>query len=150
MWFWVGAVVITAMIATGFIRRLIWRPHRVNLPPSMVEELNRFAVEFGKAADSMASLAKKFDEGSRRKWKKKNEMILRNLQRMNRLLRQLNRFFEERAGKLEEFSPPQVKVGGGDFETPEEADKFRKMGTIGEEEVKKIDWQELFKKFRQT
>ncbi len=146
---WIGFSIVAGIVAAGLIRRFIWKPRRVNLPASMVEELNRFASEFQKAADSMAAIAKKFDEGGRRQWKKKNDMILRNLQRMNRLLRQLNRFFEERADKIEEPQQAQKAALKSDFESEEEAQKFRKMGSIREEEVKKIDWEEMFRKFRQ-
>lgn len=147
--FWIGFSIIGGIVAVGLIRRFIWKPHRVNLPASMVEELNRFALEFQKAADSMAAIAKKFDEGSRRQWKKKNDMILKNLQRMNRLLRQLNQFFEERVDKIEEVRQAQKAALDGDFESEEEAKKFKKMGSIREEEIKKIDWEEMFRKFRQ-
>jgi len=147
--FWIGFTIIVGIVAAGLIRRFIWRPRRVNLPPSMVEELNRFAVEFQKAADSMAAIAKKFDEGSRRQWKKKNDMILKNLQRMNRLLRRLNQFFEERADRIDEVRQAQKDASKGDFESEEEAEKFKKMGVIREEEIKKIDWEEMFRRFKE-
>jgi len=147
--FWIGFTIIVGIVAAGLIRRFIWRPRRVNLPPSMVEELNRFAVEFQKAADSMAAIAKKFDEGSRRQWKKKNDMILKNLQRMNRLLRRLNQFFEERADRIDEVRQAQKNASKGDFESEEEAEKFKKMGVIREEEIKKIDWEEMFRRFKE-
>jgi len=147
--FWIGFTIIVGIVAAGLIRRFIWRPRRVNLPPSMVEELNRFAVEFQKAADSMAAIAKKFDEGSKRQWKKKNDMILKNLQRMNRLLRRLNQFFEERADRIDEVRQAQKDASKGDFESEEEAEKFKKMGVIREEEIKKIDWEEMFRRFKE-
>ena len=148
--FWIGFSVVLGSILGGLVRRFIWKPHRVRIPANFVEELNGFAMEFQRAADSMASLAKKFDQGERGLWKKKSDMILKNLQRMNRLLRQLNRFFEERSDKIEEeLRSSKSGTGSAEFTGIEELAKFKKMGSITEKEVKEINWEEIFRKFRQ-
>ena len=144
---WVGLGTVGAMIAAGLIWRFIWKPRRVNLPASIVEELNGFAVEFQKAGDSMATLAKKFDQGGRKLWKKKSDMILKNLQRMNRLLRQLNQFFEEHSEKINgELRSQKDSPAKGDFESKGELEKFKKMGSISEKELEDLDWEEIFRK----
>jgi len=159
---WIICAIALSIIIASFIRWFLLKPARVKLPTPVFFELNRFAAEFQKAADNMAELAKNFDEADKRNWKKNNAMILKNLQRMNRLLQQLNRFFEERADiidrekkrmLLEElFRKHKEKeaVAKGDFASEEELEKFEKMGKISEDELKNIDWDELLKKLRES
>jgi len=155
---WVICGVAVAVILASFLRWFLLKPTRVKLPTSVFDELNRFASEFQKAADSMAELAKNFDEASKRNWKKNSHLILKNLQRMNRLLQQLNLFFAEegevidrqkRRRLFEEQHKKEKDVRAvGDFDSREELEKFEKMGKISEDEIKNTDWDELLKRLR--
>jgi hypothetical protein len=156
---WMLCAIVVAVILGSFIRWFLLKPTRVKLPTPVFDELNRFASEFQKAADSMAELAKNFDEASRRNWKKNNRLILKNLQRMNRLLQQLNRFFadeseviaRQKKQKLAGEHRKKEKEGGlsGALHTIKELEKFQKMGKISEDEMKNTDWDELLKKLRE-
>ena len=155
---WIICAIAVAIILASFIRWFLLKPTRVKLPRSVFDELNRFASQFQKAADSMAELAKNFDEASKRNWKKNSHLILKNLQRMNRLLQQLNLFFaeegemidrEKKRRLLEEQHKKEKDASSiGDFDSREELEKFEKMGKISEDEIKNTDWDELLKRLR--
>lgn len=99
-WFYVVIGVLAAAVLVSFIRWFFIRPRRMRLPEGSIEELNRFAEEFRRAADYMTELSKTLELGSLLQWQRKNEEILKTLRQMNKLLQELNEFFEFEASRL--------------------------------------------------
>jgi hypothetical protein len=104
MWFEVSVIVAVAIVAAAvvvsFVRWFFIRPRRMKLPEGSIEELNRFAREFRRAADYMNELSKTLELRSLLEWQRNNEEILKTLHQMNRLLTELNEFFEIEASEL--------------------------------------------------
>ena len=115
-WFYVVIGVLAAAVLVSFIRWFFIRPRRMRLPEGSIEELNRFAEEFRRAADYMTELSKTLELGSLLQWQRKNEEILKTLRQMNKLLQELNEFFEFEASRLtpsETETDAQVPSGAG-------------------------------------
>jgi hypothetical protein len=100
LWYWIIGAVLAVAVAASFVRWFFIRPRRVKLPQGTIEELNRFAREFGVASKHMDELSKKLELRSLWEWQRKNEEILKTLRQMNRLLLELNEFFEYEASQL--------------------------------------------------
>jgi hypothetical protein len=104
MWLYVSVVVgiaiVVVAVVVSFVRWFFIRPRRMKLPEGSIEELNRFAREFRRAADYMSELSKTLELRSLLEWERKNEEILKTLHQMNRLLKELNEFFEIEATEL--------------------------------------------------
>ena len=104
MWLYVsvivGIAIVVAAVVVSFVRWFFIRPRRMKLPEGSIEELNRFAREFRRAAHYMNELSKTLELRSLLEWQRKNEEILKTLHQMNRLLKELNEFFEIEAAEL--------------------------------------------------
>ena len=104
MWLYVtviiGISIAAAAVVVSFVRWFFIRPRRMKLPEGSIEELNRFVREFRRAADYMSELSKTLELRSLLEWQRKNEQILKTLHQMNRLLQELNEFFEIEATEL--------------------------------------------------
>lgn len=104
MWLYVTVIIcisiVAAAVVVSFVRWFFIRPRRMKLPEGSIEELNRFAREFRRAADYMSELSKTLELRSLLEWQRKNEEILKTLHQMNRLLQELNEFFEVEATEL--------------------------------------------------
>ena len=104
MWLYVsvivGIAIVVAAVVVSFVRWFFIRPRRMKLPEGSIEELNRFAQEFRRAAEYMNELSKTLELRSLLEWQRKNEEILKTLHQMNRLLKELNEFFEVEATEL--------------------------------------------------
>jgi len=104
MWLYVTVIIcisiVAAAVVVSFVRWFFIRPRRMKLPEGSIEELNRFAREFRRAADYMSELSKTLELRSLLEWQRKNEEILKTLHQMNRLLQELNEFFEVEATAL--------------------------------------------------
>ena len=100
MWVYIILGILTAAVVVSFVRWFFIRPRRMKLPEGSIEELTRFAGEFRRAADYMNELSRTLELGSLLQWQRKNEEILRTLHQMNRLLQELNEFFEFEATHL--------------------------------------------------
>jgi len=98
--YWIIGIVLTVAVVASFVRWFFIRPRRVRFPPGTIEELNRFAREFRTASKHMDELSKKLELRSLWEWQRKNEEILKTLRQMNRLLLELNEFFEYEASQL--------------------------------------------------
>jgi hypothetical protein len=122
MWLYVsvivGIAIVAAAVVVSFVRWFFIRPRRMRLPEGSIEELNRFAREFRRAAEYMNELSKTLELRSLFEWQRKNEEILKTLHQMNRLLKELNEFFEVEATELgrtdtdEEAQAPEGSPSG--------------------------------------
>ena len=129
-WFYLIIGVLAAAVLVSFIRWFFIRPRRMKLPEGSIEELNRFAEEFRRAADYMTELSKTLELGSLLQWQRKNEEILKTLHQMNKLLQELNEFFEFEATRLTptETDPDAPVPSGIGSTTP---DGGERMGPPG-------------------
>lgn len=103
MWYYIIITILTILavaVLVSFIRWFFIRPRRMKLPEGSIEELTRFAKEFRRAADYMSELSKTLELRSLLEWQHKNEQILRTLRQMNKMLQELNEFFEFEASQL--------------------------------------------------
>jgi len=100
VWFYIIIGILAAAVVVSFIRWFFIRPRRMKLPEGSLEELTRFAQEFRRAADYMSELSKTLELSSLLQWQRKNEQILKTLRQMNKLLQELNEFFELEAAEL--------------------------------------------------
>lgn len=100
MWYYIIIGILAAAVLVSFVRWFFIRPRRMKLPEGSIEELTRFAAEFRRAADYMSELSKTLELRSLLEWQRKNEEILKTLRQMNKLLVELNEFFEIEAAQL--------------------------------------------------
>ncbi len=100
MWYYIIIGILAAAVLVSFVRWFFIRPRRMKLPEGSIEELTRFAAEFRRAADYMSELSKTLELRSLLEWQRKNEEILKTLRQMNKLLVELNEFFEIEATQL--------------------------------------------------
>jgi len=100
MWVYIILGILAAAVVVSFVRWFFIRPRRMKLPEGSIEELTRFAQEFRRAADYMNELSRTLELGSLLQWQRKNEEILKTLRQMNKLLQELNEFFEFEATHL--------------------------------------------------
>jgi len=122
MWLYVSAIIgifiVAAAVVVSFVRWFFIRPRRMRLTEGSIEELDRFAREFRRAAEYMNELSKTLELRSLFEWQRKNEEILKTLHQMNRLLQELNEFFEIEATELgrtdtdEDAQPPEGSPSG--------------------------------------
>ena len=145
------ALLIAAGLILGFAvinatRWLLSRRQRVRLPESFLVEMSRFARRFKRSADQMCRLSKLMEHPTRLAWKARNAEILRTLRQMNKLLQQLNDFFEL---KIQDYESPRAQASPDastavdDFSHPEEKSKFSHMDRITEKEIASTDWDHL-------
>jgi len=116
MWYYIIIGILVAAGLVSFIRWFFIRPRRMKLPEGSIEELTRFAEEFRRAADYMSELSKTLELRSLLEWQRKNEEILKTLHQMNKLLVELNEFFEVEATELtpaegDEEAPVRFRTG---------------------------------------
>jgi hypothetical protein len=126
MWLYVsvivGIAIVVAAVVVSFVRWFFIRPRRMKLPEGSIEELNRFAQEFRRAAEYMNELSKTLELRSLLEWQRKNEEILKTLHQMNRLLKELNEFFEVEATELGQTDSDE------DAQAPEGSPSGRPLG----------------------
>jgi len=109
-WLYLIIAVVTIAVVVSFVRWFFIRPRRMKLPEGSIEELTRFAEEFRRAADYMNELSRTLELSSLLQWQRKNEEILKTLHQMNRLLQELNEFFEFEATRLTPGDTDEVTV----------------------------------------
>ena len=151
-----SVIVWTAVVAlgAGFVALTVWfvrwffrRPRHVNMPSELVEAITEFAGEFQKAADGMVAVAQQLTLESRLTWEKKNSQILHSLRKVNRILQELNAYFDEERKLLEEQRrDPESRRGdaGHACDTPK-AKPPRDINAITPEERGDADWDDIIK-----
>ena len=150
------ALLIAAGLILGFAvinatRWLLSRRQRIRLPEPFLVEMSRFARRFKRSADQMARLSKLMENPTRVAWKARNAEILRTLRQMNKLLQQLNDFFEL---KIQDYESPHAEASSDaaasveDFIHPEEKSKFSQMERITEKDIASTDWDHLLERLQ--
>ena len=139
-----GLILGFAVINTA--RWLLTRRQRVRLPEAFIVEMSQFAQRFKRSAEQMGRLSKLMEHPTRLAWKTRNAEILRTLRQMNKLLQQLNDFFEL---KIQDYETPPAEASldasaaVDDFSYPEEKSKFSRMERITEKEIASTNWDHL-------
>jgi len=144
MWFYVVISILVVAMLVSFIRWFFIRPRRMKLSEGSIEELTRFADEFRRAADYMSEFSKTLELRSLLEWQRKNEEILKTLRQMNKLLQELNEFFEFEATQL---APAE---GSGEPTSAVRRSGSRSDGKpISQEEIQHTDWSQLITRLRE-
>ena len=133
----IGLIIGFAVVNTA--RWLLSRRRRVRLPEEFLVEMTRFAMRFKRSAEQMSRLSKLMENPTRLAWKARNAEILKALRQMNKLLQQLNDFFEL---KIQDYESPPSAVD--DFSHPGEKNKFSRMQRITDKEIASTNWEHLF------
>jgi hypothetical protein len=146
----IGLILGLAVINT--FRWILSRRRRVRLPEEFLLEMSRFAHRFERSAEQMQRLSKLMENPTRLSWKARNTEILKTLRQMNRLLQQLNDFFEEKIQDYETplhvppAAPTEPPKTVDDFSRPEEKEKFSRMKRLTESEIASTNWDALLNK----
>ena len=142
MWFYLFITILAVAVLVSFIRWFFIRPRRMKLPEGSIEELNRFAEEFRRAADYMNELSKTLELRSLVEWQRKNEEILKTLHQMNKLLQELNEFFEFEATEL------TTAEGEAEAATTPTSGSRSDAKPISQREIEHTNWSELISRLR--
>ena len=132
------ALGILGMVA---VRRLLLAPLGRREANNLVEELNLFSQQMRQFSGRLSDLTRSM-EGRAGNPRARNVELMENLTEMNRLLRQLNLFFEHR------IEGPSDETWATDFVSEDEEEKFDQLGEIREEDIKRTNWDELLDRLR--
>jgi hypothetical protein len=156
----VCALILVAM-GVAFYHWFLSRPKKLEIPRSLIEQMNSFAEQLGQVAENMKELSDQFKDNSVKEWQLQNRRILRSLKQVNRVLQEMNRIFEKQKSKRERLGSLRPKGGASavaaepenaaegsseDVADAEENPPLSNAPAITEEEIRSTNWEELIRK----
>jgi hypothetical protein len=132
--------VFLGVAGIAVVRWLVLKRMQRELAISLIEELNGFNAQIRRLNDRLVQLTRSIESRAAEGVTPNQIELGETLSEMNRLLKQINEFFAR-----EEASA----LAGSDFLTPDEADKFRAMKEISQEEISRVNWDDLLDRLRE-
>ena len=132
--------IFVGVAGIALVRWLVLRRIRRELAAGLIEEMNSFNGQIRRLNERLGELTRSMESRAQAGATPNQAELGATLEEMNRLLREINEFFQrEDAAALE----------GSDFLTPEEAERFHRMRQISADELKRANWDDILDKLRE-